>query len=108
MSEISAEVGVADLADLLDTTGTDVSDLTVEVGLWVDSSERLGRISYVLDMEEMAEADTELPEVQREQLAEVLSGVELGIVIEFYDYEDPGIAVEFPTDATDLTDELDD
>jgi hypothetical protein len=94
--------GGMDEEELADFAGAMLGDIPVEA--WVDGDGYIRRISYQLDMTPMFEAfggpddgggDEDMPD-----------SFTMGVSLDFTDYGDPGIEVEFPdeADTVDVTD----
>jgi hypothetical protein len=112
---LSADVG---FADMLESSGADaealaeampggdmeqvmgaMGDLTMPLEVWVDDEGLVRRMSYELDMEELATA-LDIPE---EELGED-DRFALGYTVDVTDYGADDIDIRFPEDSIDVTD----
>lgn len=104
--------------DLLEAEGVDIDefvsffpeeedllDTTVDMGVWVDSDGYVGRLGWTLDFTEMVGVDGIEPHDVAE-MESVFGAASMTFVMDLYDYGDPGINIEIPDGATDITDDI--
>jgi hypothetical protein len=104
--------------DLLEADGVDIDefvslfpeeedllDTTVDMGVWVDSDGYVGRLSWTLDITQMVGVDGIEPHDVAE-MESVFGAASMTFVVDLYDYGDPGISIEIPADASDVTDDI--
>jgi hypothetical protein len=101
---LEAEISLGDLFDAqgIDTRAFPVPEAltaTVPVEVWVDDEDRVRRVRYDFDQDDIMDAADIDPDED-----DALAGVTLAGTLDMYDYGDDSIAVELPGDAVDITD----